>query len=328
MRKFQLHIFSAALAASVLLSCNSMSSGPQPSVPLTKQQIEALAARAKEPQLNGIIIYPSENGPVFGGVWHMHESEVAAINFPAIDSDRAPIVSIGTADDRLNALLDTSSPLTWATLPAMAKMDIKLIKSPTLLGARPTHVYNSFGGFLGVASHLNVDQISIGNALFYVLAASGPLGTLSRGLDSANISVVFGVDMLKAFNHVQFNFPAQHVVLSASSDYQPSDAKLLASIPLIVTNSGIVVAGSMDGSPTNFVIDTGGDYAIALPPGRPAGKIQQVSLDDLVMRDLPGVPGSDLALGQITMPRIGRQALARFKMTLDFRAKKIHFEKP
>jgi len=296
---------------------------------LNKKQLEALAARAKSPQLFGITVYPSDAGPVFAGAFRLHEGDVAAVTFPRGERTFAPIVPVGVVGDPEElALLDTSSPQSWATLPMMSELQIQMLAAPSLLASKPAHVFDTIGGLLGVAGHIKIDQIGMENALFMVRAAYGPTGPIARGLDDAKINLVFGTDLLKVFNHVQFNFPERFVTLSATANYRPNESNLLATVPLVFTNGAIGADGVLDGVPETFILDTGGDYAIALPTNRPSATMQQVSVGDLVMRDLPGIPGMDLALGPITTPRIGRQALARFKMTIDFRNRQILFERP
>lgn len=328
MQRILLAGFSAAVSALVFSSCTS-SRGPVPTIPLEKKQIEALAARAKPPQMFGLTVYPSDAGPVFGGAFRVHEGDVAAITFPHGERTYAPLVKVGiVGEPDILALLDTASPQSWATLPMMSTLQIQLLAAPSLLVSSPQHVFDSIVGILGVAAHIKVDQAGVENALFQVRAAMGPIGPLGRGLDVAKLDLVLGADLLKAFNHVQFNFPARFVTLSATAGYRPNESNLLATVPLTFTNGMVAVEGVLQGEPATFVLDTGGDYAIALPTNRPAGTVKQVSVGDLVMRDMPGVPGMDLALGPIATPRIGRQALSRFKMTLDFRNRQIVFEKP
>lgn len=328
MQRILLSTLAAALAATLLAAC-STPQGPQQPVVLNKKQLESLAARAKSPQLFGITMYPSDAGPVFAGAFRVHDGDVAAITFPRGETTFAPIVQVGSGGEtRFNALLDTASPQSWATLAMMDELQIKLLAAPSLLASRPLHVFDTLGGILGVAGHLKIDQLNMENVLLQVRAASGALGPVARGLELPNLEVVLGADALKAFNHVQFNFPARFVTLSASQDYRPNETNLLATVPLLITNGAIAAAALIDGESSPVILDTGGDYAFALPTNRPAVRVRQLSLGDLVMRDLPGVPGMDLALGPIALPRVGRQALARFKVTIDFRNRSICFERP
>lgn len=331
MKKFLLFVLPPALVALLFVSCASLQpAGQQPTVPLTKAQLEKMASRAKQPQLFGIIVYPSETGPTFGGAMRTRENEVASLNFPAGDPTRAPLIPIGLSSLGMqNALLDTSAQQSWTTLEAMRTLRIELLLAPTLLASKPNHVFDTYGGLLGTAGHLRIgDDIVMDNVLFQVRAVGGPLGPLARGLDGANVQAVLGQDFMKALNHVVINFPSRYAVLSTSLDCRLGETNLLATVPMLLTNGTIAVQGIVDGTPATIGLDTGGDYAIALTPGKTPGRIQQVSLGDLVLRDQPATPGPDLGLGPITNPRIGRLALSRFKITLDFRHRLIHFERP
>lgn len=330
MKKSILFVLPIVIAALAVVSCSTVAP-QQPVVPLTKKQLEAMAEKAKQPQLFGIVVYPSEAGPVFGGAMRTHEGEVGSINFPLLEAARAPVVPVGIGgSDRHNALLDTSAQQSWAALGLMRALRINLLAAPSLLASRPNHVFEDYGGILGVSPHLKIgDDVSVENVLFQVRGASGPIGPLARGLDNANIEVVLGLDFMKAFNHVLFDFPGKYVILSASSDCRLVETNVLASLPMQISNGVLSVAGRLDGAATNIVLDTGGDFAFALPgTDRQLNRVKQASLGDLVLRDQPATPGMDLGLGQITHPRIGRLALSRYKMTLDFRNRLVHFERP
>ena len=328
MRKILVLILAASAFGLVFSSCTTPK-GPQTPVPLTKEQLQALASRAKLAPLFGITIYPSADGPVFGGANRVHDGDVAEVSFPAGENSPAPLVQVTSGgSDPVDALIDTSSPQNWATLAMMNTLNIELMAAPSLLESRPSHVYDMISGFLGIAGHLKIDQAGMENALFQLRGAAGPLGPLARGMADPKLSVVLGVDTLKSFNHVQFNFPSHFVILSASTDYHPDADKLLATVPLIYVGGSIAAAGELEGAPASFILDTGGNYAVALPTNRPAAKVSQVSFGDLVIRDLAGTPCMDLALGPVSNPRLGRLALARYKVILDFRRRNIYFEKP
>lgn len=319
----------AAGAVSVLLVAACVTSKQTASVPFSDAQLKAMAARAKAPQVYGITVYPSDAGPVFAGSARTHEGDVAAVEFPRNGWPFAPIVPLspgGSSD--IKALLDTSSPQSWVSPVGGKEMNIEMLAAPSLLVSRPTHVFDTANGYLSVASHAKIDTLSLENVLLQVRGASGPLGPLARGLDDTGLEAVLGVDLMKALNHIQFNFPAHHVILSASRGYTPSESNLVATVPMVLVGGAIAAEGMLGGEPQTFVLDTGGEYAVALPTNRPAATIPQVSVGDLVFRDVPGVSGMDLALGQVAQPRIGRRLLAKFKMTLDFRGRAIHFERP
>jgi hypothetical protein len=258
------------------------------------------------------------------------EGEVASINFPSGDAVRAPIIPVGLSrEDMHNALLDTSARQSWTTLDMKKAVRVELLLAPTLLVSKPEHVFDTFGGLLGVAGHLRVgDEITMENVLMQVRGVSGPLGPLARGLENAKVEMVLGQDFMKAFNHVLFNFPDRFVILSTSFDCKLIEGNLLATVPMLLTNGVLAVDGIVDGSRATIAIDTGGDYALAFPPGKSSGRVKQVSLGDLVLRDQPAQNSMDLGMGPISQPRIGRLALSRFKMTLDFQNRLVHFERP
>lgn len=325
MKKFFIAFVSAAVTSLTISSCQT-ASRTEPMIPLTKDQLTKLAERAKSPVMFGITVYPSDAGTIFAGSVRVHAAEAADVMLPA---GGAPVVPVGPGgSDVVNALLDTSAPQSWVSLQGMRTLNMDLLAAPSLLEARPTHVFDTTSGYLAVAPHLKIKEVSMENVLMQMRGARGPIGPVARGLEKENINVVLGADTLKAFNHVQFNFPARYAIVSSTSDYRPVEANVIATVPLKFINGAVATDGALDGEATTFILDTGGDYGIALPTNRPSATVTQVNIGDLVVRDVPGRSGMDLGLGPIHDPRIGRQMLRRFKMTLDFHGRNIIFEKP
>lgn len=315
----------ATVAAST--GCSTTAKKDAKAVPLSETNLKALANRAKDPRIFGLTVYPSDAGPVLAGSWRTHEGEVAAINFPGTGDSTAPVVEFRPAGTvAVDALLDTSSPQSWSTMGAFKSLNMELLAAPSLLESRPAHVYDEVSGYLAVVPRLNIERITLENALVQVRAATGPLGPLARNVEK--VEVVLGMDAIRAFNHVQFVFPSRFVLFSATSDAQPDDAKVLAAVPQLSLGGALGAEGMMDGQPAKFVIDTAGDFAVALATNAAGGTLKQVSVGDLVFRDVQSQPGLSMGLGPIQYPRIGRRLLSRLTLTVDNRAKVVRFERP
>ena len=323
-------VFSLAAAATLaaITACSTTSSKKDvESVPLSEANLKALANRAKDPRIFGLTVYPSDQGPVLAGSWRTHEGEVAAINFPGTGDSTAPVVEFRPAGTlAVDALVDTSSPQSWSTLSAFKALNMELLAAPSLLEAKPSHVFDQVSGYLAVVPRLNIDRITIENAMMQVRAATGPLGPLARGQEK--VEVVLGMDAIRPFNHVQFVFPSRFVLFSATSDAQPKEDRVLASAPLLSLGGALGAEGAIDGQPAKFVLDVAGDFAIALATNTAGGTLQQVSIGDFVLRDVPAQPGLSLGLGPIQYPRIGRRLLSRIVLTVDNHAKVVRFERP
>lgn len=330
MSNFSLRIVLALTAVATVVAvtgCGTTSKKDAAPVPLSEANLKALANRAKDPRIFGLTVYPSDAGPVLAGSWRTHEGEVAAVNFPGTGDSTAPVVEIRPAGAlAVDALLDTSSPQCWSTLAAFKSLNMELLAAPSLLESKPGHVYDEVSGYLAVIPRLNIERITLENALIQVRGAAGSLGPLARGVEKAEL--VLGMDAIRTFNHVQFVFPSRFVLFSATSDAQPDETKVLATVPLLSLGGALGVEGVIEGQPAKFVIDTAGDFAVALATNVAGGTLKQISVGDLVFRDVQSQPGMSMGLGPIQYPRIGRRLLTRMTLTVDNRAKVVRFERP
>ena len=85
--------------------------------------------------------------------------------------------------------------------------------------------------------------------------------------------------------------------------------------------------GRVNGKPVTFILDTVGDYEIALPLPNES-KVKQVSIEELVVRDLEVVSCRAAGVGQADKPHLGRRFLSRFAIILGQKGTLLHLEKP
>ena len=334
MRRFQVSGFKCqrksylSSVLCLLLLGTGCSTPPKAPVPFTPSELRGLGQSARAPSVFGLTVYPSDFGPVFTGGNRVHESQKALVSFRSSRKSTAPVVEMLPPEPNgFDVLIDTSSRESWIDVDASQKANVALLGQP-LYDAKPDHVSSSLGGMAGVVRQLRFkDQLFVEDMIFYVQAAMGPLGALARSETNSRPQAVLGMNTLRAFSYVQINFPEREVVFASTKKYSIDESQLIASLPMKNVKGALACEAVIDGEPATVILDTGGDFELAMkdPPVRP---LRQVSAGDLVARQVIATDSEDLGLGFLDNPRIGRKLLSRFKITLDFKHMLIVFERP
>lgn len=314
------------LMAGSLALCGCRSGRVAEIRPLMDNQLRAIFARAQDPRRLWITVYGSEEGTYFANANRLHPEQLAALSFEGGRKTGIPLVALQT-DERKTylALVDTSSRESWAAAETVQGMrGIPL--GPPAYEFRPEHVQEPVRGFACAIPHLRFDVLQVQNAILYMRAATGPLGFLARRDDRPRPDLVIGTTLLDAFAFVQFNGPERRLVFSSTTDYAPSPEQLLAMLPLQRVRGAWAVDGLLDGAPAVVILDTAGDFELAMaePPPAPL----RVSLGDLVVPRVSAVGSREQGLGLLEHPRVGLKLLARFRVTFAPKRKFVYFERP
>ena len=299
-------------------------------VPFTQEQVKSLFARARPPQAFGLTVYSSEVGPFFAGASRVHQGDVARLSFQGARDSTAPLVALaGRGIKGLPALIDTTSKDNWINAVAGQQLGIVMLVGPAPYQMQAQHVYDEIGGAAGLVQKVMLDESHVENVVFFMQAASGPLGSTARWVENPAPVLTLGNALLRGFSFVQLNYPERSAVFASTARFPPPDAStLLAKLPMKDVMRAIAVDGTLDGDPVSILIDTAGDYDLVLnePPDT---TMRRLSIGDLVFPPEVNVVSSmDQGLGPTVYPRIGRRLLSRFKVTFDFRNKQIYFERP
>ena len=314
------------IPAIVQLLAAGCATTPRDSQPLTDAQVQAIYKAQRRPQVFGITVYTGEKEPEFAGAHRQHAGHLASA--PILVPDRRiPLIEIeGGSPQRFKALIDPSAGDSWMTPEfALAQMSVPL--GPPGYTRVPRHVVDDIAGYLCVVQKLKIEELHVENCLVFMRSATAPLGPLARLVDDPGPDIVLGMSFLSSFNYVRFDLPRGEVFFSASTDFRAREDLLVASMPLAYENGSLAAEGMIDGTPTNIVLDLIGEYSLAAGVD-PSGATRQASIGDLVFRQIPTQPLRALGIPDGSSPRLGREILDRFVITLDFRRKKIHFERP
>ncbi len=299
-------------------------------IPFNAEQKKVLLARARPPQAFGLTVYNTERGPHFAGAQRLHSDQMADMPFVHRADSGAPVISLASRSAKeIPALLDTASRENWIASRTALPLDIVMLAGPRPYETTAGHVHDEVGGTAGLLHRLKLYELHVENVVLYVRMATGPMGPPARWLQDPEPQVVLGMPFLRAFSFVSFDFPRRSVQFSATTPMpEPDEALVIAVMPLVDVRGAPGIEGSINGEPATLILDTGGDFDLAMsePPGP---SIRRLALGDLVFPPNVNVKASrDVGLGDAEFPRIGRGLLGRFRVTLDFRNKAAIFERP
>jgi hypothetical protein len=296
--------------------------------PLPEDQLRAFFGKPEDPRRYAITMYSSDDGPVFVGANRLHPSQQAVLPFLSRRGDSAPVVGASLkSEDALPFLFDTSAKDSWLRFEATGALKARPIGTERAYGVTPRHVRDDILGYGCLLSTLGFDTLRMENLIVNVRTASGPLGTLARNVTRPQVEGVIGCNALRSCATVQFDFPERLLTLTSTLGYRPKEDRLVAAVPLEESDGLYMVKGMVDGKKEKIILDTGGDFEIALPK-MTLGPVKQVSLGDLVFREVRAYTLHERGLEPDKTVRIGRGLLSRYKVTIDNLHYTVYFEKP
>lgn len=313
------------LALPLLVGCAS--NRIKEPVPLSPQELQTFFGRAQDARRFWITTYETERGPRFTGAHRLHEQKRVELPYVSAKNSTLPIIPIRLRTSRsIDALIDTASRANWMSYELSAAVG-NIPIGPPAYRLFPVHIVSSTPGYLTVAPRLLLNELQVDTALFYVPAAHGPLSAFWRQENKLDVAVVLGNEFLRAFYCVQLDGPGRVARFTTTTSYDPPKSRLITSVPMREANGVVAVDGFIDGNPTQFLLDTVGDFSVATETatGAPA---EQVMIGGLVLRQTPMVPIAPLNLGMPEFARIGRTILSGLIVTLDYQQKLVHFERP
>jgi hypothetical protein len=311
------------LAALIMVSCATAPKQPPAPQPLTYQEKQAFAERAKEPQIFGLTPYGSARGPVFEGAFRPRLNSVGRLDF-ADRLRKKPLVMLNEKGPLM--LIDTASAESWLRVQTAVALGAQPLGGPQLFERRASHVPDPVGGFAVLVSALQLENARMDNAIFYTRNTRGRLQWLDRGEENLPVDGVLGADALRGFEFVRISLSGGKMIFSGASVY-PYRENAMTSVPLIDVNGGLGVLCRMEGEEVEAVLDVAGDFEVSM--GQPdQAVIRQLSIGDLVFRQVSNIPAAKLGLPDDSPPRIGRALLERYDLVINQHGQEILFEKP
>jgi len=318
----------SALLAFGLCGCLSLDPGLEDprTGPFSPEEVEAFYGRAQDPRTFWLTIYENQQGPTFRGSHRLHAGQFTELPFKTPKkTSSVPVVSVETFRlSRIFALVDTSSANNWMSIQEASRSTVTPL-SPPAFRTRAEHVNDPVDGYLGHIDNLKLKTLRIESVLAFVRGSWDGLEVVERGVEKPVPGMVLGMQFLKPFAFVQFDFESRAVRFSADQGYRPDKKILLASVPFRSGSGPLQVAGTINGKPQEIILDTAGSFDVVLP-SKTEGILRHLSIGDLVLRDLTISPDATVQ-GTFSQPRVGLGILSQFLMTLDSKNKVVHFER-
>jgi hypothetical protein len=296
--------------------------------PLTDNQLRGVFSNARDARNFWITVYRSGNRSVqFSGANRVHPEQIAERNFLWESASNTPIIKVDNArEETFNALVDTTAARSWFDFATFQR--VKAIPlGPPAYDCTPRNVNDNMPGYACVLTKMRFDQLHMENALFHFRAATGPLGYLARGEDHPAPDAILGCDLIKAFAFVRINYPKRKIIFSSTMEYSPEGTNVIAALPLKELEGAFAADGAVDGEKKVLILDSAGDFEVAMD-NPPSDTLKQISVGDLVFRNVSVVDSKNQSLGILSHPRIGRQLLSKFNITFVPKKKLVYFERP
>lgn len=318
------------LSGCALVGCVSLSvdsdSDPDADLgsPLPPAELEMLYQRAHDPRQHFIMIQAGESGPVFDGAHRLHPEQRWTEPFRSDKDWTAPILTIqGDSIKNVTALVDTTSAENWTDLETANRMNL-IPLGPPAFATQPVHVDDSAQGFLCVSDRLRIGEIQVETGLFFVRNWRAPLQILDRGFDDPHPQCVLGMRFLLPFAHVRFDFPGRSLTLAVDGSYNPSPPRIVASIPYRERAWALTVEGNLNGEPVPVVLDTAGQYGLAVANPTPAPVT--LTMGDWALEPTVAVDVKEAGLTLDRAVHVGLGVLSRYIVTLDHLQGLVHIE--
>jgi len=306
--------------------CATISSYPVVT-PYSPAELASVKAAARDPRIFFMNVYRDERDvPVYTDANRVYQELTVYLPFVSPPGTALPLVAGSVRSGTVaRALTDTTTAESWLPLDRRGALGFEILgPEPTAVQAR--HVLDDVPGFAGVLPELRLSELRVEMALLYGRAAHGSLWPLTRDPRTGTADVVLGMDLLRAFTWVQWDFPNRLLVLSTQLPVVDPEIRRLAELPLQSTSGPLVVEAVIEGRSVPLMLDIAGDYEFCAE-NPPADIVRQVSLGDLVFRRLQARDPRALGLAS-GGPRLGLRALAPYRLTLDNRRKMVYVEAP
>jgi hypothetical protein len=304
------------LLSALLLSAAGCKTTETKPVPWKKQS--DYLAKVRDPRIYGFSIYQTPGGIEYRGGGRLHANQGAVLPMKAEEPFRPAVPLRGSYGMSSPVLLDLSTSSSWL------EYDLAQSLGATPVGEREARLVKisgeEFAGCPSVVPSLRFEQLFIDLPLVNVRMATGPIGSLARGIEKPELKGVIGWEQLRKLKQIQFDYVKKQVVLSnAETVYSPDPSLVIAKIPLVKYSGACAVRGAVNGKETLILIDPAGDFEIATDG---AAAVSSVQLDADILFSAPAAavsPGGT---------RIGARLLKNYKVTICPQADEIYFEKP
>jgi len=286
--------------------------------PVSWKTQSAYLAKVRDPRIYGFSIYQTPAGIEFRDGGRLHPEQIAALSMEAEDPLRSVVMTKGAFGLESPVLLDFSTSASWLEFDlAQALGALPVGEREAQLVALPGE---KIAGCPSMVPSMRFKQLYVERPLVNVRMATGPLGSLARGIEKPELKGVIGWEILRKFEQIHLDYAEERVSLVTSgAAYMPDPARLVGKLSLVKHTGACAVSGLVNGKEALILIDPAGDFEMATDGAVPVSSVQ---LDADLLFSAPAVvksPGGT---------RIGARLLKGYKIVVCPPAGVIYFEKP
>lgn len=335
----------AGLLGLALLLSGGCATSPIPAGPLDPSVVQALDQRARSAQQLGLQISRTRGGDlqIDGARSITHGAAVAS---PLTQAGGPISLPLRIGEHPATAAIFSGITASFTDEAHARQVDIVPIGTPLKRTSVEGPLFSGFQ-YLGVAR-----SIRIGPHFIY----SVPIGILDdqRGLSAlpnrpVGCDLILGIDFLRAFASVTFDLPGRRLTASHAETYTPDVEHLICAVPLKRGFPGPVVDLLINGEgPFPALIDTSLDVGLWMPlhmadmlrvpavlaPGRPGlpfvpAQAVSLSMGGFTAESVPCVVSrAEFAQQDPSYAVVGMGALQAYRVTFDFKHRKLYIERP
>lgn len=319
MPKEPIRIVAALCMTSLLfVGCATTKGPPSGAVP-TDRQLASWLRKSKDPSLFWVRMGLDEtNEPIYDNANRVGGSKYTELAFAKTKSALPiPVIEVPGRDGDFRILFDTSSRYSFVDFDTAGILNA-IPLSIRSLRLRPKHVNDPRDSYRTLASVFKIGNIRVDSAALAVRPMYGSLGPVGRGvqLGKGRPNATLGNEIQAQFRAVHYDFPRRRVVLSTTLPYTIEPDSGAVTVPLRIYSGGSTVPVSIAGGETRgAILDTVGNYALALPEG--GGKPVSLRIGELVFDAVPTVSTSSQNFANDHVPRIGLHLLQQYRVTLE-----------
>jgi hypothetical protein len=141
--------------------------------------------------------------------------------------------------------------------------------------------------------------------------------------------VVIGADLMQSLAYVRFDLFTRTISYATDLPYRSNKLYKLAELPFKLTPQGIAVEAMFDGKPQTLIIDTGGDYEVAMfLDDNATPLIRRLVIGDFARVSVPVNDAEFLGLGVRAPTSAGIRLFDGLILTLDFENSQFILETP
>ena len=322
--------------------CTSAPQLPDDPVPLSQATIDQLSAISRSAKSLGIELRKTRRG-------HTQLKNVHAVSIGAmattsfVRESNAPTIHIYVGGKRVKALITTGLTLSVTDVNRAHELRATPI-GPPMKPTRGQGALESYRTFLAVIRTMRIGGLNIYNV---------PIGILNdqRGLSpwfwlqNEHVDMLLGMNFLQTFSYASFDFGRASFKITHGRDYRARPDLLVVDTPFVPGQTVPVIEmfiGERGPFPTVVAMEQ--PVSLWIPrhlASMLGGKLStsfdtethetmhfgtlDIAIEDTILTGLKTVV-SRSAEKDLSFPILGYKALSNYKVTLDFRAKKLILE--